>query len=292
MAESLSFNLLILPRSRPAKWTSTVTAIRRLHLANFFRRHVTSFSRNTLDDFFPHGAPYAEWRVKSWSCRMNRCLVSIAFPVFLLLSPFPLRSQITISGIRITGLGRAARVLKTARDVSNAGTVLANSGSSKKRARAALATGRQYIGVPYVWGGSTPDGFDCSGFVQYVYRKHGVPLPRTSRQMAHAGDPITPSISNLREGDLMLFRGRDGVISHVALYAGRNRILHSSSSGRGVGFDDLSSKRGAYFTSHLVAARRVTGSGRALIDALAQIYRDFPFDGFDPPDGAPIRKNQ
>ena len=222
---------------------------------------------------------------------MNRCLVSIAFPAFLLLSPFPLSSQITISGIRISGLGRAARVLKTARDVSNAGTVLANSGSSKKRAHAALATGRQYIGVPYVWGGSTPDGFDCSGFVQYVYRKHGVPLPRTSRQMAHAGSRITPSISDLREGDLMLFGGRDGVISHVALYAGRNRILHSSSSGHGVGFDDLSSKRGAYFTSHLVAARRVTGSGPALLEALAQIYRDFPFDGFDPPDGAPSRNN-
>jgi cell wall-associated NlpC family hydrolase len=220
---------------------------------------------------------------------MNRRLVSVAFRAFLLLSPLPLSSQITISGIRITGLGKAARVIKTARDVSNAGTVLANSGSSKKRARAAVATGREYVGVPYVWGGSTPNGFDCSGFVQYVYRKHGVPLPRTSRQMAHAGERITPSISNLREGDLMLFRGRDGVIRHVALYAGRNRILHSSSSGHGVGFDDLSTKRGAYFTSHLVATRRVTGSGRALIDALAQIYRDFPFDTFDPPDGAPYR---
>jgi hypothetical protein len=105
--------------------------------------------------------------------------------------------------------------------------------------------------------------------------------------MAHAGDRVAPSIASLREGDLMLFRGRDGVINHVALYAGRNRILHSSSSGHGVGFDDLSTKRGAYFKSHLVAARRVTGSGRALMQALERIYRDFPFDGFDPPDDAP-----
>jgi len=115
-------------------------------------------------------------------------------------------------------------------------------------------------------------------------------LPRTSRQMAHVGQRLPLAIEGLREGDLMLFRGRDNVISHIALYAGHNRILHSSSSGNGVGFDDLSSKRGEYFRSHLVAARRVTGNGRALMEALARIYRDFPFDTFDPPDDAPPKR--
>jgi cell wall-associated NlpC family hydrolase len=219
---------------------------------------------------------------------MSRRLLSAAALAFLLVIPREQSAQVTISGISISAVGRAARVLKTARDIADAGTVLTNSSSPKKRARAAVATGRQYVGVPYKWGGSTPTGFDCSGFVQFVYRKHGVPLPRTSRQMAHAGQRLPLGIDGLREGDLMLFRGRGGVISHVALYAGRNRILHSSSSGHGVGFDNLSTERGAYFRSHLVAARRVTGDGRALIEALERIYRDFPFDGFDPPDNAPI----
>lgn len=224
---------------------------------------------------------------------MPRRLVRAAVLSLLPFFPLALDAQITISGLEVSGLDitsirRAVKIIRTARDVADAGAIVANSSAApKKRAKAAVATGRRYLGVPYVWGGSTPSGFDCSGFVQYVYRKHGVPLPRTSRQMAHAGQRIAPSISSLREGDLMLFRGRNGVINHVALYAGRNRILHSSSSAGGVGFDDLSSKRGAYFRSRLVSARRVTGSGRSLVEALEKIYRDFPFDTFDAPDQAP-----
>src|SRR6476469_7043977 len=102
-------------------------------------------------------------------------LVRLGITSFFLLLPFLAEAQITISGIRISDadIGRAVRVLRTARDVANTGNVIANRGSSAKRARGAVITGRQYIGVPYVWGGSTPDGFDCSGFVQYVYRKNG-----------------------------------------------------------------------------------------------------------------------
>lgn len=223
---------------------------------------------------------------------MPRCLVRVAVPAFLFFLPSALSAQISISGITISGVDtreirRAVKILRTARDVADAGTIVVNGGSTRKRAQGAVSTGRRYVGVPYVWGGSTPRGFDCSGFVQYVYRKHGVPLPRTSRQMAHAGQRVSASVANLREGDLMLFRGRNGVINHVALYAGRNRILHSSSSAGGVGFDDLSSKRGHYFRSHLVAVRRVNGDGRSLLEALEKIYRDFPFEEFDAPDQAP-----
>ena len=143
--------------------------------------------------------------------------------------------------------------------------------------------GERYIGVPYVWGGETPKGFDCSGFVQYVYRAEGVELPRTSRQMAGSGFGV--SRSEMAIGDLMLFAESGEAISHVAIYAGNGRFIHSSSSGNGVRYDDLNSGRGAWFRQNLVAVRRVaTGSGSA-ITAFAKSL--IPFDHYDPPDRAP-----
>jgi cell wall-associated NlpC family hydrolase len=147
------------------------------------------------------------------------------------------------------------------------------------------------MGTPYVWGGSTPRGFDCSGFVQYVFREHGVELPRTSRQMAHAGMHVPVRIASLAPGDLMLFSGKTSTISHVAIYAGNGRILHSSSSGHGVGYDRLDdTKRGRYFVNHFVAARRVIENGASLVQSLSYLERIAPFEGFDPPDQAPARR--
>jgi len=164
------------------------------------------------------------------------------------------------------------------------------SASAARTARRVLDSGEEFIGTPYVWGGSTPKGFDCSGFVQYVYREHGVELPRTSRQMAHAGIGIAVRIASLAPGDLMLFSGSTSTISHVAIYAGNGRILHSSSSGHGVGYDRLDdTKRGRYFKSHFVAARRVIENGASLVQSLSLIERAAPFDQFDPPDQAPAR---
>jgi cell wall-associated NlpC family hydrolase len=128
-------------------------------------------------------------------------------------------------------------------------------------------------------------GFDCSGFVQYVYAQQGVELPRTSRQMAAAGIAVEPSTRSLAVGDLMLFQ-QGGQISHVAIYAGNHRFIHSSSSGHGVRYDDLDSRRGKWFADHMVAARRVAGDGRILVNAFAG-GTAIGFDRFDPPDSAP-----
>jgi hypothetical protein len=158
--------------------------------------------------------------------------------------------------------------------------------SSSGAARRVVSTGEQYIGTPYRYGGTSPrTGFDCSGFVQYVYGQQGVSLPRTSRQMAGAGIAVNPSRRSLEVGDLMLF-SQGGRISHVAIYAGDGRFIHSSSSGNGVRYDDLDTRRGKWFADHMVAARRVTGDGRILVNAFTSGAL-IAFDQLDPPDSAP-----
>ena len=120
-----------------------------------------------------------------------------------------------------------------------------------------LNTAESYIGVKYVWGGNTPrEGFDCSGFTKYIFAKYGVSLPRTSREQAHSGRAVAVDFHALRPGDLMFFAEPGGAISHVAVYAGDGRIIHSSSSVGGVGYTDLNSG-GDWFIAYFVAARRV-----------------------------------
>jgi cell wall-associated NlpC family hydrolase len=121
-----------------------------------------------------------------------------------------------------------------------------------------LATAERYLGTRYRYGGETPAaGFDCSGFVQYVFGRHGVDLPRTSRQQASAGRRLPEQIAALEPGDLMLFSSKGAGVDHIAIYAGNNRILHSSAGKGGVGYDYLSSSRGKWFMARHVESRRV-----------------------------------
>jgi len=103
--------------------------------------------------------------------------------------------------------------------------------------------------------------------------------------MAGVGVAVEPSTRSLAVGDLMLFE-QGGRISHVAIYAGNGRFIHSSSSGKGVRYDDLDTRRGRWFADHMVAARRVAGDGGILGNAFAG-GSSITFDRYDPPDSAP-----
>jgi cell wall-associated NlpC family hydrolase len=121
-----------------------------------------------------------------------------------------------------------------------------------------LATAKRYVGTHYRYGGESPaSGFDCSGFVQYVFGKNGVELPRTSREQAAAGHSLTLGLDALQPGDLLLFASTGSLIDHVAIYLGNNRMIHSSAGAGGVVTDDLTGPRGQWYLKRHVASRRV-----------------------------------
>jgi hypothetical protein len=148
-----------------------------------------------------------------------------------------------------------------------------------------LNTADQFLGAPYRYGGTLPSGFDCSGFVQYVFAREDVRLPRTASEQAQVGVALAPDWRAVSAGDLVMFE-ENGRIDHVAIYAGHNRIIHSSASGGGVRYDDLSTPRGEWFVDHMVAARRVTPDASGLVLDLARGFATRAAD-LDPPDHAP-----
>lgn len=148
-----------------------------------------------------------------------------------------------------------------------------------------VRTANRYEGIRYAYGGASPTkGFDCSGYVQYVFARHGIDLPRTARQIAEVGEPISMDRRDLREGDLLFFAGNGTRIDHVAIYLGDDQIIHSTASGGGVRVESLTSPRGEWFERRMVAARRIVDGGRARVRPSDEL--DEP-DALDPPDKAP-----
>lgn len=97
---------------------------------------------------------------------------------------------------------------------------------------------RQQLGRRYVWGGTSPRGFDCSGFTQYLGRALGLDVPRTAAQQASAGREIPRDRSLLRPGDILTF-GRAGRVTHVGVYVGEGRYIHASSGAGRIVESDL-----------------------------------------------------
>ena len=134
-----------------------------------------------------------------------------------------------ISAVLLLGAAPAARAAATA------------PASMHRRAAAptlgarAVAIALRLRGVPYVWGGSSPAGFDCSGFTRYVYGRLGVDLPHSSYAQLALGRRVRRA--DLRPGDLVFFAGA----GHVGMYVGHGRFIHAPESGRVVSIDPLGS---------------------------------------------------
>lgn len=148
-----------------------------------------------------------------------------------------------------------------------------------------LDLAESYVGTPYLPGGTNPSiGFDAGGFVQYVFGKQGVALPRTAHEIAELGDAVSTRVGLLRPGDLLFFGNDRSSIDHVGIYVGHDRIVHATASGDGVRYDVLGDgPRGEWFADHLVTARRIIAEGRSRPRTRGSL------DGgeLDPPDRAP-----
>src|SRR5438034_2036601 len=117
---------------------------------------------------------------------------------------------------------------------------------------ALVGTALALRGIPYRNGGSDPNGFDCSGFTQYVYSQYGIALPRDVRSQFHVGTPVEPN--ELSPGDLVFFTTTNPDVSHVAIVIGGDQFVHAPSTWGTVRVERLST---GYWSQRFVGARRV-----------------------------------
>jgi len=140
----------------------------------------------------------------------------------------------------VTGYIRADFLMETSSEVSTVGAAVA-------------AAAWNYLGIPYVYGGSSPSGFDCSGFTLYLFKQHGISLPHgATAQYKNCGEYVAKE--NLQPGDLVFFSDSSHAIGHCAVYVGDDTIIHARSSVKSVVTNKLSSN---YYTSHYVGAKRI-----------------------------------
>ncbi len=107
-----------------------------------------------------------------------------------------------------------------------------------------LKNAKKHLGEDYVWGGTNPGGFDCSGYMQYIYKKEGVSIPRTANQQSKVGKEV--SRFELKKGDLLFFltdKSRNIPVTHVGMYLGDDKFIHAASKKKGIIISSFSKSR-------------------------------------------------
>jgi cell wall-associated NlpC family hydrolase len=160
-------------------------------------------------------------------------------------------ATLTGGGTLTTGTG------STSFDATLQGTGLYQSSAvqsavSSGKGQQVVAAAEKYLGVPYVWGGEGPSGFDCSGLVTYVYKQFGVDLPHYTVSQAAKGTPVDRA--NLQPGDVIFFgeNGGTGFLYHTGIYVGNNQFIQAPHTGDVV---KISKLEGKYDTNYACARR-------------------------------------
>jgi cell wall-associated NlpC family hydrolase len=165
---------------------------------------------------------------------------------------------------RAENLARAAEAAKTAaQKIARARTAAKKKAKtyqmSEKEKQQLLAYAKYFKGGKYVWGGTSPEGFDCSGYVQYLYKKHHISLPRTAYAQSKQG--ITVDKKDLKKGDLLFFLtdpARGIPVTHVGIYLGNGRFIHAASKKKGIIISPIDQ---GYYARKFVTAKRILTQG-------------------------------
>lgn len=172
---------------------------------------------------------------------------------YLSLSEIPYENRASANTPKYFRQGKAIAALPSSSTVNQAGSTSSSVSSSSATGAQILAKATQYLGTPYVYGGASPSGFDCSGFVYYVYGTFGLSVGRTPEAQYNAGTVVDKA--SLQPGDIVLFANTYASgISHSGIYAGNGQFIHSPNSRSTVSYSDLTS---GYWSEHFYCGIRV-----------------------------------
>lgn len=158
------------------------------------------------------------------------------------------------------------------------GSLQGNAQTNPQGESAVVDSARKYLGTPYVWGGTSPSGFDCSGFVQYVLAENGKSVPRTSQEQFAGGQAVDKS--NLQAGDLVFYNWQGGTdATHVGIYEGNGKMIHAPHPGDVVKEVDFNS----YGQNAYLGARRYYKGTEGALPGLAKLGDEAEVRGLNYP---------